>query len=89
MLTLMLVLILVAIGLGVVGYVVAIIREHRSLRLWIGEEVVSLLKNDETSVARYAHEALDAVHELTADFQSLHQEMRDSNKILADHISRH
>lgn len=71
-----------------------------SLRKWIQTEVISLLKNDDTPVAVYAHQAQDAaeaaraeatalhedVKEMRVDIQVIHEDIRETNKLLMQHI---
>ena len=71
-----------------------------SLRKWMQTEVISLLKNDDTPVAVYAHEAREAakeankslgdmhedVKELRADVKTIHEDVRETNKLLMQHI---
>ena len=97
----------IIVGLAVIiGIIVGFARNwivppwQPSLRKWIQTEVISLLKNDNTPVAVYAHEAREAareakneasslhedVKELRDDVKSIHEDVRETNKLLMHHI---
>jgi hypothetical protein len=56
-------------------------------RKWIHEQIVSKLSNDDTPVAKYAHDARDYAKEARDTSQNAFDAVMQMHQILTDHVN--